>query len=147
MLQTFRQTAALLFGITILTLGMGMLYVLIVVRAREAGFSSQWIGIIQSAYQVGWLVAALIIPSLIHRVGHIRVFAAVAAATLLAAFVMYRSIRKAPPGHHGDLVAMASASPYTSVVIAAEEWSDDVEMMDNRSEKTRQSDDGKALNT
>jgi len=53
MLQTFRQTAALLFGITILTLGMGMLYVLIVVRAREAGFSSQWIGIIQSAYQVG----------------------------------------------------------------------------------------------
>jgi len=58
---------------------MGMLYVLIVVRAKEAGFSSQWIGIIQSAYQVGWLVAALIIPSLIHRVGHIRVFAAVAA--------------------------------------------------------------------
>jgi len=79
MLQTFRQIAALLFGITILTLGMGMLYVLIVVRAKEAGFSSQWIGIIQSAYQVGWLVAALIIPSLIHRVGHIRVFAAVAA--------------------------------------------------------------------
>ena len=55
MLQTFRQTAALLFGITVLTLGMGMLYVLIVVRASEAGFSSQWIGIIQSAYQVaGW---------------------------------------------------------------------------------------------
>jgi MFS family permease len=79
MLQTFRQIAALLFGITVLTLGMGMLYVLIVVRASEAGFSSQWIGIIQSAYQVGWLVAALIIPSLIHRVGHIRVFAAVAA--------------------------------------------------------------------
>lgn len=56
-----------------------MLYVLIVVRANEAGFSSQWIGIIQSAYQVGWLVAALIIPSLIQKVGHIRVFAAVAA--------------------------------------------------------------------
>ena len=79
MLQTFRQTAALLFGITILTLGMGMLYVLIVVRAREAGFSSEWIGIIQSAYQIGWLVAAVIIPPLIHKVGHIRVFAAVAA--------------------------------------------------------------------
>ena len=40
MLQTFRQTAALLFGITILTLGMGMLYVLIVVRAREASLAS-----------------------------------------------------------------------------------------------------------
>ena len=79
MLHTFRQTAALLFGITVLTLGMGMLYVLIVLRAREAGFSSQWIGVIQSAYQIGWLVAAVIIPSLIHRVGHIRVFAAVAA--------------------------------------------------------------------
>ena len=79
MLKTFRHTAALLFGITVLTFGMGMLYVLIGVRAREAGFSSEWIGIIQSAYQVGWLVAALIIPSLIQRVGHIRVFAAVAA--------------------------------------------------------------------
>lgn len=79
MIQTFKQIAALMFGITVLFFGAGMLYVLIVVRAKEAGFSSEWIGIIQSAYQVGWLIAALVIPSLIHKVGHIRVFAAMAA--------------------------------------------------------------------
>ena len=49
--------------------------------------------------------------------------------------------------HGAFFVAMASASPYTSVVIAAEEWADDTQMMDNRSEKTRQSDDGKTPNT
>jgi hypothetical protein len=42
---------------------------------------------------------------------------------------------KASPKHQDELIAMASASPYTSVVIAAEKWGDDAKMMDNRCEK------------
>ena len=56
-----------------------MLYILVVVRAREAGFSTQSIGFMQSSYQVGWLIAAVLIPFLIRHVGHVRVFATVAA--------------------------------------------------------------------
>jgi len=79
MWQTIRQTWTLLFGSSVLFMGTAMLLVLIVLRAREAGFSSQAIGILQSAYQVGWLMAAFLIPVLIRRVGHIRVFGAVGA--------------------------------------------------------------------
>ena len=61
-------------------------------------------------------------------------------AIILATFVIYRKTRKAPIEHQGELIAMSTVSPYAPVVIAAEEWSEEVDMMDNRSEKTRQSD-------
>lgn len=79
MFQTFKNTWALLFGVSVLFLGSGMLYTLMVVRGTQEGFSSQAMGVMQSSYQVGWLLAALLIPALIRSVGHIRVFAAVAA--------------------------------------------------------------------
>ena len=94
-------------------------------------------------YGVGYAITPIISGYLISRSPVYFYWVIGVCATLLAAFVMYRTMRKAPPSHQGELVAMASASPYTPVVVAAEEWSDDVEMMDNRSEKTRQGDAGK----
>jgi len=79
MLENLKNTAMLFLGIGILFLSAGMLFVLVVVRAKDAGFSTEAIGLLQSSYQVGWLIAAVFIPRLIHRVGHIRVFAAMAA--------------------------------------------------------------------
>ncbi|MCP4470234.1 MAG: MFS transporter [Gammaproteobacteria bacterium] len=79
MIHTIRHIWALLLGTAILWFGTGMLYILVVIRAREAGFSTESIGLMQSSYQVGWLIAALLIPFLIRHVGHVRVFAAVAA--------------------------------------------------------------------
>jgi MFS family permease len=79
MFAKLKNTATLFLGIAILFFAAGLLFVLVVVRAREAGFSTQAIGLLQSSYQVGWLIAAVFIPNLIHRVGHIRVFAAMTA--------------------------------------------------------------------
>lgn len=79
MSSNIKNTVTLFIGIALLFLSSGLLFVLIVVRAKEAGFSTQAIGLLQSSYQVGWLIAAVFIPNLIHRVGHIRVFAALAA--------------------------------------------------------------------
>lgn len=79
MLSTLKTSWALLFGVVLLYMGSGMLYTNVVLAAKEAGFSTFSLGMMQSAYQVGWLVAALFIPYLIKSVGHIRVFAAVAA--------------------------------------------------------------------
>ncbi len=79
MFATFRHTWAILLGNMILWFGTGMLLVLVVLRAREAGFSTQAIGFMQSSYQVGWLLAAVLIPFLIRHVGHVRVFASMAA--------------------------------------------------------------------
>ena len=79
MLTKLKNTATLFLGIAILFFAAGLLFVLVVVRAKEAGFSTQAIGLLQSSYQVGWLIAAVFIPFLIHRVGHIRVFATMTA--------------------------------------------------------------------
>ena len=79
MLAKLKNTATLFLGIAILFFAAGLLFVLVVVRAKEAGFSTQAIGLLQSSYQVGLLIAAVFIPFLIHRVGHIRVFAAMTA--------------------------------------------------------------------
>ncbi len=79
MFAKLKNTATLFLGIAILFFAAGLLFVLVVVRAKEAGFSTQAIGLLQSSYQVGWLIAAVFIPRLIHRVGHIRVFAAMTA--------------------------------------------------------------------
>ena len=74
-----KNTATLFLGIALLFFSGGMIFVLLVVRAKEAGFSTQAIGVLQTSYQVGWLIAAVYIPRLINRVGHIRVFAAMTA--------------------------------------------------------------------
>ena len=74
-------------------IGHGLLYTLISIRANMEGFSGALIGLIQSAYYIGFLAASLTIPKLIQQVGHVRGFGALAslasAATL--GFVLYIS--------------------------------------------------------
>ncbi|MCP4009063.1 MAG: MFS transporter, partial [Proteobacteria bacterium] len=62
MSESMKNTATLFLGIAILFFAAGLLFVLVVVRAKAAGFSTQAIGLLQSSYQVGWLIAAVVIP-------------------------------------------------------------------------------------
>ncbi|MEM9603424.1 MAG: MFS transporter [Pseudomonadota bacterium] len=81
MWQALRSLWVLYFGLILLWFGTGVVHTLLVFRADAEGFSTVQIGLLQSAYQLGWLVAALIAPTLIRRVGHVRVFSAMAAAS------------------------------------------------------------------
>ncbi len=80
MLQALKSMWALFFGITILWFGTGMMFNLLVLRADSEGFSTVEIGFMQTAYQLGWIAAAVFAARMIHHVGHIRVFGAMAAA-------------------------------------------------------------------
>ncbi len=81
----------LFVGLALLWFGSGMSYALLVLRADVEGFSTFEIGIMQTAYQIGWVVAALIAAHLIRRVGHIRVFGAMAAGSsaIIILFLLY----------------------------------------------------------
>ncbi|NVK31193.1 MAG: MFS transporter [Gammaproteobacteria bacterium] len=81
MLAALRSMWALFFGLTVLWLGVGMSYSLLILRATNEGFTGFELGIMQTSYQVGWLIAAVIGAPLIRRVGHIRVFSAMSAAS------------------------------------------------------------------
>jgi len=85
-------TWPLLLGMGVLMLGAGLQSTLLGLRATAEGFPPQVTGIIMSGYYVGYLAGTAAAPRLLRQVGHIRVFAALAAvasATILvqAAFV------------------------------------------------------------
>jgi len=67
---------ALLVGIVLIMLGNGMHFTLIGLRGGIEGFSSAELAIVTSGYFLGFLSGARYSPTLIQRVGHVRVFAA-----------------------------------------------------------------------
>lgn len=76
---------ALLISAAILLAGGGLLSTLVAIRAEAEGFPLIAIGLLTSAYYVGFIAGCLGTPFLVKRVGHVRVFAALSALTAAAA--------------------------------------------------------------
>ncbi|SKA24970.1 MFS transporter [Consotaella salsifontis] len=72
---------SLLAGVILLVLGNGLQTTLVGVRAGLEGMNGQTVGLIMSAYFIGYAGGSVLSPRLIHVVGHIRAFAALAAVT------------------------------------------------------------------
>ena len=75
MLPVVRNTWALLLGITLLMVGNGMQGSLLGVRGAIEGFSTTAMSVVIGAYFAGFLLGSQMVPPLIRRVGHVRVFA------------------------------------------------------------------------
>ncbi|WP_179380456.1 MFS transporter [Jannaschia marina] len=75
MFLVIRNSWALLFGIMLLMLGNGMQGTLLGVRGQIEGFSTGAMSIIMSSYFAGFLLGSQLVPGLIRKVGHVRVFA------------------------------------------------------------------------
>ena len=84
MINVLLKTWALFFGFAIISLAHGLQGTLIGVRAVVEGFSFISTGFIVAGYYVGYLSGSIIIPILLKRVGHIRVFAALASLASIA---------------------------------------------------------------
>lgn len=78
---------ALLFGFGILMIGDGLQGTLLAVRADLEGFSTMTTGIIMSSFYLGFLIGSILTPKIVVSVGHIRVFAALAALASAAILV------------------------------------------------------------
>ncbi len=70
--------SSILSGTGVMVVGVGLLFSVLGLRAGLAEFSSAVTGLIMSAYFVGYILGTMLCPALIHRVGHIRTFAAMA---------------------------------------------------------------------
>jgi len=79
---------ALLLGMLFLQLGNGLQGTLLGVRGELENFSTFQMSIVMSAYFVGFLGASRLVPELIRRVGHVRVFAALA-SFISAVLILY----------------------------------------------------------
>jgi MFS family permease len=80
MIRVLSSVAPLLLGVAILLTGQGLQGTLLPVRANLEGFSTLSIGLMGGAYFFGFTLGCLRGSTLLRRVGHIRVFAAMTAA-------------------------------------------------------------------
>ena len=76
MIQVLGTSWALLLGITLLMIGNGMQGTLLGVRGGLEGFTTTEMSVVMTGYFAGFLLGSQMVPDLIRRVGHVRVFAA-----------------------------------------------------------------------
>ena len=88
MIDAFKNSWALLFGVLLLMLGNGIQGTLLGLRGEIEGFSTFEMSLIMAGYFVGFLGGSRMTPWLIRRVGHVRVFAALA-SFVSAVLILY----------------------------------------------------------
>ena len=118
MWAAIRTSWPLFTGMIFLMVSNGLLATLLTLRAESLGFSEWIIGLMQSAYPVGSLLGCLIAPRLIVRVGHIRIFAALASIASTAALV---HLITHDPWSWGAM-RLLSGFCFSGLYIVAESW-------------------------
>ncbi len=78
-----RPIASLLLGVALLLAGNGLQFTLLPLRGTAEGFSALALGLIGSAYYLGFAIGCLLGPFTILRAGHIRAFAALVALAVV----------------------------------------------------------------
>ncbi|MEO0679908.1 MAG: MFS transporter [Pseudomonadota bacterium] len=128
MLAVLNNTWALLLGMLLLMLGNGLQGSLLGIRGAIEGFSPLSLSLITSGYFLGFLVSSRVTPDLIRRVGHVRVFAAMA-SIISAAFILYAAL---PDVWVWGLLRIIVGACFASVYIVAESWLNDAATNETR---------------
>ena len=89
--SVLKNTWALMLGMLLLMLGNGLHGTLLGVRGSIENIDASTMGYVMSAYFIGFLGGSKLAPMLLRRVGHVRVFAALA-SLVSAAFILFAAI-------------------------------------------------------
>lgn len=90
MLSSLLPIGSLLLGTALLLLGNGLTTTLLALRGSLEGFGDLLLGLMGSAYFVGFLIGTWAVPPMIRRIGHIRAFAYF--ASTIAAVILLHSL-------------------------------------------------------
>lgn len=113
--------SALLISMAIVMLSNGLQGTLLGLRATFEGFETETTGFIMAGYFAGFAAGSLFAPKLVQRVGHVRVFAALA------------SLASVVPLLHGMIVdpyfwfagRLVTGFSYAGIYVVAESWLND----------------------
>jgi MFS family permease len=118
MLSVLRQSWALLLGMLLLLLGNGLQATVLGIRGALEGYDARTMAVVMSAYFIGFLAGSRRAPAMIRRVGHVRVFAALA-SLISAAFILYAA---APEPVVWTLMRVIVGFCFAGVYVVAESW-------------------------
>ncbi|WP_299962661.1 MFS transporter [uncultured Roseobacter sp.] len=128
MLQVLTSAWALLFGMCLLMVGNGMQGTLLGIRGEIEGFSTLEMSIVMSAYFLGFLGGSRMAPGLIRRVGHVRVFAALA-SMISAVMILYPTVTEVWLWTLGRVLI---GFCFSAVYVTAESWLNNAATNENR---------------
>lgn len=119
--MVLKNSWALLLGMFLLMLGNGVQGTLLGVRGAMEGFSAGTMSIVMTGYFVGFLGGSQVTPWLIRRVGHVRVFAALA-SFVSAALILYAA---APYVWVWFWLRIIVGFCFSGIYVTAESWLND----------------------
>lgn len=128
MLQVVSSAWALLLGMCLLMVGNGMQGTLLGIRGEIEGFSTLEMSIVMSAYFVGFLGGSRMAPGMIRRVGHVRVFAALA-SLISAVMILYPTFTEVWLWTIGRVLI---GFCFSAVYVTAESWLNNAATNENR---------------
>ncbi|MDD9724144.1 MFS transporter [Roseovarius sp. SK2] len=128
MFSVLSSAWALLLGMMLLQVGNGMQGTLLGVRGQMEGFSTLEMSLVMSGYFLGFLFGSRKAPDMIRRVGHVRVFAALA-SMISAVMILYPAF--ANPWAWG-VGRVLIGFCFSGVYVTAESWLNNAATNDNR---------------
>lgn len=128
MIPVLRTSWALLLGMFMLMIGNGLQGTLLGLRGEMEGFSTFDMSVVMSGYFVGFLFASRVAPILLRRVGHVRVFSALA-STISAILILYPALAEPWAWTIGRIII---GFCFCGVYITAESWLNDAASNENR---------------
>ena len=128
MLQVISSAWALLLGMGLLMVGNGMQSTLLGVRGQIENFGTFEMSVVISAYFIGFLGGSRMAPNLIRRVGHVRVFAALA-SLISAVMILYPTLVNPWVWVLGRILI---GFCFSAVFVTAESWLNDAASNENR---------------
>jgi len=128
MVQFFSGAWALLLGMMLLMVGNGIQGTLLGIRGAIEGFSTVEMSFVMSAYFLGFLGGSRMAPEMIRRVGHVRVFAALA-SFISAVLILYPTFTDPWAWTVGRIII---GFCFSGVYVTAESWLNNSVTNENR---------------
>jgi len=128
MFAVFRNSWALLLGMMLLMVGNGLQGTLLGIRGGIEGFATFEMSIVMSGYFVGFLGGSRLAPDMIRRVGHVRVFAALA-SFVSAVLILYPVLPNVVAWTLGRVII---GFCFSGVYVTAESWLNNAASNENR---------------
>ena len=128
MLQVLSSAWPLLLGMGLLMVGNGLQGTLLGVRGNLEGFTTLEMSFVMSSYFVGFLGGSRMAPGMIRRVGHVRVFAALA-SFISAVMILYPVFTNPVAWSLGRVII---GFCFSGVYVTAESWLNNAASNENR---------------